>query len=573
MTVCRTTSENYNNDTWCQASAEGCGGCQEVCQTACMHYTQCTTGCEVSTQYSCGSTCESGCQSTCESSCQSSCESGCQSGAQTNRSPGTPSSITVPTEANGGEKITVSWGSAYDPDNNISAYILERSDDNGSYKRIYSGYTLQYEDTIPRGLKTVRYRVYARDTYNATGSYRISDAIKVNNNTAPNISGNSYDYGAIYQDFDIAFIVTDPDADDEVTVKVYSNGELVKDFGKVTQGVRHTYPVKLSAYNLGKHLIEITATDKEGASKTNSYRFTKINTPPKFNVQSGDLGDKNTAFSFTYQVSDAEGDDVNIVEYLDDEVIRVRKSVAKNTDLSITIDAEKLKTLDINKSHVLRVEAEDTSKGTATLTQTFRRANFAPIISGEDRNIGTVEDKVSYTFSVTDVEGDAIKAWVYLDSEQQQAYETIEDGKNYTFAIEGEGFLKLTPGNHALRIVAEDAQGMRSQRVISFTRKVTRLLAEFREPIVTDAAARKIFIVPNWKLANGATGTIYACNNAFDDAPTWEDITSMSTAGLDYQFKNAKRTADKWGLSIKIVVERGAALLDSYVYGVGGAFE
>ena len=402
------------------------------------------------------------------------------------------------------------------------------------------------------------------------GYWYIKDRIA---NQIPNISGNSYDYGAIYKDFDIAFIVTDSDAGDEVTVKVYSNGEVVKDYGKITLGVRHTYPVKLSGYTLGKHAIEVKATDKEGASKTNTYRFTKINTPPKFNVASGDLGDKNTAFSFTYQVSDAEGDEVNIVEYLDDEVIRVRKSVAKNTDLSITIDAEKLKTLDINKSHVLRVEAEDTSNGTATLTQTFRRANFAPIISGEDKNLGTIEDKVRHTFSITDVEGDAIKAWVYLDSEHQKAYETVEDGKNYTFTIEGEEFLKLTPGNHALRIVAEDAQGMRSQRVISFTRKVTRLLAEFRAPIETDAAARKIFIVPNWKLANGAKGAIYACNNAFDTTPTWEDITSMSTAGLDYQFKNAKRTADKWGVSIKVVVERGAAVLDSYVYGVGGAFE
>lgn len=413
------------------------------------------------------------------------------------------------------------------------------------------------------------YGTYPRDGV-SDGYWYVQDRLA---NQSPNISGNSYDYSAIYKDFDIAFIVTDPDAGDEVTVKVYSDGEMVKDLGKITLGVRHTYPVKLSEYTLGKHVIEVRATDKEGASKTNTYRFTKINTPPKFNIQSGDLGDKNTAFSFTYQVSDAEGDEVNIVEYLDDEVIRVRKSVAKNTDLSITIDAEKLKTLDINKSHVLRVEAEDTSNGTATLTQTFRRANFAPIISGEDKNLGTIEDKVSHSFSITDVEGDAIKAWVYLDSEHQKAYETVEDGKNYTFTIEGEEFLKLTPGTHALRIVAEDAQGMRSQRVISFNRKVTRLLAEFREPIVTDAAARKVFIVPNWKLANGATGTIYACNNAFDDVPTWEDITSMSTAGLDYQFKNAKRTADKWGVSIKIVVERGAAILDSYVYGVGGAFE
>lgn len=402
------------------------------------------------------------------------------------------------------------------------------------------------------------------------GIWYIKDRIA---NQAPKITGDNYDYGVTYEDFNITFIVSDPDAGDEITVKVTVDGVTSKDYGKVTQGVRHTYPVKLSGYTLGKHVIEIKATDKEGASKTNTYRFTKINTPPKFNVQSGDLGDKNTAFSFTYQVSDAEGDDINIVEYLDDEVIRVRKSVAKNTDLSITIDAEKLKTLDINKSHVIRVEAEDTSNGTATLTQTFRRANFAPIISGEDRNIGTVEDKVSYTFSVTDVEGDAIKAWVYLDSEQQQAYETIEDGKNYTFTIEGEGFLRLTHGNHALRIVAEDAQGMRSQRVISFTRKVTRLLAEFREPIVTDAAARKVFLVPNWRLAEGAKGTLYACNNAFDEQPAWEDVTSMSTTGLDYHFKNAKRTADKWGISVRVVVERGDATGNSYVYGVGGAFE
>lgn len=561
----------------CQTVLDCTGVCQGICQGCqdlCEGYAQCSSACERSgQQYHCRDACESGCQTSCENGCQSSCERSCQSGTQTNRSPGTPSSITVPAEVNGGEKVVIKWGWAYDADNNINVYILERSDDNGSYKQIYSGDILKYEDTIPKGLKTVRYRVYARDTYYATGGYRISDTIKVNNNAAPNISGNSYDYGAVYKDFDIAFIVTDPDAGDEVTVKIYSNGEMVKDLGKITLGVRHTYPVKLSGYTLGKHVIEVRATDKEGASKTNTYRFTKINTPPKFNVASGDLGDKNTAFSFTYQVSDAEGDEVNIVEYLDDEVIRVRKSVAKNTDLSITIDAEKLKTLDINKSHVIRVEAEDTSNGTATLTQTFRRANFAPIISGEDKNLGTIEDKVSHTFSITDVEGDAIKAWVYLDSEQQKTYETIEDGKNYTFVIEGEDFLKLTPGTHALRIVAEDAQGMRSQRVISFTRKVTRLLAEFREPIVTDAAARKIFIVPNWKLANGAKGAIYACNNAFDESPTWEDITSMSTAGLDYQFKNAKRTADKWGVSIKIVVERGAAVLDSYVYGVGGAFE
>lgn len=566
----------------CQTVLDCTGVCQGICQGCqdlCEGYAQCGScegacqNCQWSCEGGCQSTCEGSCQTSCESGCQTTCEKSCQSGAQTNRSPGTPSSITVPKEVSGGEKIIISWGPAYDADNNISTYVLERSDDNSSYKKVYSGSTLQYEDTIPKGLKTARYRVYARDTYYATGGYRVSDTIKVNNNAAPNISGDSYDYGAIYKDFDIAFIVTDPDAGDEVSVKIYSNGEMVKDLGKVTLGVRHTYPVKLSGYTLGKHVIEVKATDREGASKTNTYRFTKINTPPKFDVASGDLGDKNTAFSFTYQVSDAEGDEINIVEYLDDEVIRVRKSVAKNTDLSITIDAEKLKTLDINKSHVIRVEAEDTSNGTATLTQTFRRANFAPIISGEDKNIGTVEDKVSYTFSITDVEGDAIKAWVYLDSEHQKAYETIEDGKNYTFAIEGEEFLKLTPGNHALRIVAEDAQGMRSQRVISFTRKVTRLLAEFREPIVTDAAARKIFIVPNWKLANGAKGAIYACNNAFDDAPVWEDITSMSTAGLDYQFKNAKRTADKWGVSIKIVVERGAAILDSYVYGVGGAFE
>jgi len=300
-------------------------------------------------------------------------------------------------------------------------------------------------------------------------------------------------------------------------------------------------------------------------------------------VPNGDLGDKNTPFSFTYQIADAEGDNVSVVEYLDDEIIRSRSTVELGTDLTITIDDAKLRSLELGKTYRIRIEAEDDKKGRATLVQTFRRANFAPTILIQDNSGAYVAADVDIgektaslgdiKFEVEDIEGDTVD--VKVDYDGVKALTPTESGGIYTIGADcGLGdFVKVRPGRHAIHIEATDSTGNTSRRTISFTRVTTRLVMQLKEPIETDAAARKILIIPNWRVAKGAEGRIYACNNFFDETPTWEDITSMVMSNLNYNFKNAKRTADKWGISVKVVVERKTATADSYVFGIGGAFE
>ncbi|MBR4959556.1 MAG: hypothetical protein IKY52_01525 [Clostridia bacterium] len=63
-----------------------------------------------------------------------------------------------------GGRITVSWPVAEDPVNTIASYTLEREvqgQDGGlsGYVRLYSGASLQFRDTLPKGLAAVRYRV------------------------------------------------------------------------------------------------------------------------------------------------------------------------------------------------------------------------------------------------------------------------------------------------------------------------------------------------------------------------------------------------------------------------------
>lgn len=423
------------------------------------------------------------------------------------------------------------------------------------------------------------YDKYVPNDVMDTGTF--SEVVKVIDNRAPIISGNDYDYGAVREDFTIPWMVTDAD-DDAVTVTITASGKVVYN-QKTTLNVNNQLDIKLADYNLGDHRIEIVAKDAKGATAKRTYRFTKINTPPKFNVPNGDLGDKNTPFSFTYQVADAEGDNVSVVEYLDDEIIRSRSTVQLGTDLTITIDDAKLRSLELGKTYKIRIEAEDDKKGRATLVQTFRRANFAPTILIQDSTGAYVAADVDIgektaslgdiKFKVEDIEGDTVD--VKVDYDGARALTPTESGGVYTIGADsGLGdFIKVRPGRHAIHIEATDSTGNTSRRTISFTRVVTRLVMQLKDPIETDAAARKILIIPNWRVAKGAEGRIYACNNFFDEAPTWEDITSMVMSNLNYNFKNAKRTADKWGISVKVVVERKTAAADSYVFGIGGAFE
>jgi len=194
-----------------------------------------------------------------------------------NRPPTAPSSITVPTTVIGGQSLTVTWGTATDPDNNLSGYILERSVNGGAWSQIYQGANLSFTDTITLGWNTVAYRVRAYDTYNAQSDNVTSPTRTIDNNRPPVISSStSGDLGLKNAGFTWTYTVTDPD-NDAVTVVERINGVNLRTYTAVL-GASNTFDVTGMTFMKllnAAHSMQVVATDPGGKSITYTVTFTK----------------------------------------------------------------------------------------------------------------------------------------------------------------------------------------------------------------------------------------------------------------------------------------------------------
>ena len=75
------------------------------------------------------------------------------------------------------------------------------------------------------------------------------------------------------------------------------------------------------------------------------------------------------------------------------------------------------------------------------------------------------------------------------------------------------------------------------------------------------------------EMPQSAVFTVEVCNNAYDVSPTWEDATSTVNGNLSYVFTNTKKTADRWGVSIRVMIDRNGGSGACYINEIGGNFE
>lgn len=392
-------------------------------------------------------------------------------------------------------------------------------------------------------------------------------------NTAPTISGSNLDLGAKNRDFQVDYIIQDAEGDD-VSVEIKVDGTIKQKASKTTLGVRKYFIIPIKDYKLGKHTIEITATDINGAKSNRLYTFQKVNSAPVISGEDKNLGYKNTAFTYTYQIHDDEKDSVKVIEKLNGIVIRTLTNATLDTDLSITISDETIKDLEINTENTIEIEVSD---GTATSFRrvTFVRNNMPPIISDKDKDLGEVTNSLTYEFSATDPEKDKMTASIYLDDKIFKQRYAIEDGAKQSIDISGMDMLKIPAGIHNLKIVVEDDKGFSSKRVLTFTRIVKRLIMKLAgKGIETDELAKRILVSDaGIYVAKGAVVKYEVCNNSFDDKPTWEDATNMVKAGKAFNFQNKSKTNAKAGVDIKVTIERKDATMQSYISTIGGSFD
>lgn len=412
--------------------------------------------------------------------------------------------------------------------------------------------------------------ITATDTSNASAS-KSYNFKKVN--TAPTISGDNLDLGAKYRDFEIEYIVQDGEGDD-VSVEIKVDGAVKQSSTKTTLGVRKNFIVSIKDYSLGSHTVDIIATDSNGVNAVRTYSFSKVNSSPIISGQDINLGPKNTAFTYTYSITDNENDRVDVVEKFNGEVIRLLNNINLGAEYKLTVSDEKIRQLKLHQSNTIEIEATDGAASTYRRI-TFVRNNLPPIISDKDKDLGEFTNSLEYNWSATDPEGDTIFATVYLDDKVIKAKHELVDGETQNINLSGLDLQKINRGSHKIKIVVVDDKGFSSSRVVTFTRVVDKLIMKLAgKGIETDDLAKRVLVsTAGVHVAKGATVKYEVCNNSFDDSPTWEDATAMTMANKAFNFTNKDKVAEKAGVDIKVTITRGDAKGQSYISAIGGSFD
>ena len=201
-----------------------------------------------------------------------------------------------------------------------------------------------------------------------------------------------------------------------------------------------------------------------------------------------------------------------------------------------------------------RVRAKDVNGAYSGYTSSAVKTvvhNVDPTISGTDTDLGTVTSPPSMAYTVNDQDtDDELTVVESLDGNEIRTIEDAVRNQTYTFALTEAQFAALSNGQHTMQVKVTDTLGNSATRTTTFTRSVTGI-EYIVGPIETDAAAEKILVSLQYYAA-AEDVVVSVCNNAFDDNPTWE----LATIGLKHIFSNSTKTAEKWGVGVKVQISK-----------------
>ena len=148
-----------------------------------------------------------------------------------------------------------------------------------------------------------------------------------------------------------------------------------------------------------------------------------------------------------------------------------------------------------------------------------------------------------------------------LDGVRKRSY-TLSAQATKEFTVTGEAFLRLGNASHTMSITAVDAQGETVTRTVTFTKQQS-MSVTLAEAVANDGdkEARPVeaTLTLDAYVPTGATIKVEICNNGFDAAPTWEDCTIEAVNGQNHAFTNETKTADNWGVNVRVNIEKATA--------------
>ncbi|WP_232696189.1 DNRLRE domain-containing protein [Brevibacillus daliensis] len=228
-----------------------------------------------------------------------------------------------------------------------------------------------------------------------------------------------------------------------------------------------------------------------------------------------------------------------------------------------------------NTDHTLTVWSEDDQGGkSAEVTRTFRVVwNRPPVISGTNEDLGVLTASPSLKYSANDPEGDAFTISEKVNGKVIRTFPG-ESGVEYTVTIPNDAWLRLSLIDvNTLTVEATDSNGLTSVRAYTFRRTADKIAFQLAEPFITDIAAKRMIVSIDATIPTGADYTVEVTNNAFDTEPTWENATAAAKFNQKYLFENTEKTADEWGVNLRMEFTKGIATEFVVIRGFGGAFD
>lgn len=284
------------------------------------------------------------------------------------------------------------------------------------------------------------------------------------------------------------------------------------------------------------------------------------------------LGDKNEGFIINYTVSDADNDELTVIEKLNGITIRTLTNPLNNSLQTLRITKEMIEAIPVGKLNTIEISATD-GKATTYRRYTFTKINTPPKITVNKTDLGSIStNPTGLSYSVADGENDVCTVTVKLNNTIIKTH-TVTLGITNALVISAEEWLKLPNGKSTITITAIDTRQNTDVKTITFTKVVNKIEVLLKNPIQTSIAATKIAVTPKWN-ADGGTKEVWVCNNAFDSNPTWENATAMVDLNRPFLFTNKTKTHANWGINIKIKLSKNVGYNGEIsLTGFGGAYE
>lgn len=292
------------------------------------------------------------------------------------------------------------------------------------------------------------------------------------------------------------------------------------------------------------------------------------NSAPKITTDSTSLGDKNIPFDVKFSITDPDGDKVSATVKLDGATVKSISTVSQGTTYTYTVTGEALASLSIG-SHSIVITATDSEGNSASKTITFNRTASKVAISGEDQTLGTIWTVPTYTYSVTDSDGNAVEVVEYVDDEQVRTLSNAQVAGTITFDMSTFDELE-NEQSHTLKIKATNTDGAVVYRQITFTKIPDKLIFESK-PLVTDAPASRITVNVDYDKTNSPEIKVEACNDAKATVQHWEDMTEAFKDKKAHVFANAPDSG--YAVAIRVTITKNANTSRVYCNGFGFCFD